>query len=111
MFRRANAGDPKRSNPHEHGLSGYAEIVQPGRASPKSSAVVHVLVALPACRPQAAPPPVRTRFTTWHRMIELRVRLSMPSNTKEKNALLIRGLDRKSTRLNSSHVRISYAVF
>src|SRR5690606_1685470 len=90
MFRRANAGDPKRSNPHEHGLSGYAEIVQPGRASAKSSAVVHLLLALAACRPEAATQPVRTRFTTRHRMIELSVRLCMPNNTKEKNALLIR---------------------
>src|SRR5690606_28060573 len=88
MFRRANAGDPKRSNPHEHGLSGYAAIVQPRRASAKSSAVVHVLVAMPAVRPQAAPPPVRTRFTTWDRMIELRVRLFYAQQYQRKKRIV-----------------------
>src|SRR3989442_5348070 len=32
-------------------------------------------------------------------------------STRKRMALDTRGTDRKSTRLNSSHVRISYAVF
>src|SRR5436305_6129997 len=35
----------------------------------------------------------------------------VPAEVKEAFAGLLAALDRKSTRLNSSHVRISYAVF
>src|SRR5690606_41921315 len=35
----------------------------------------------------------------------------LPTRAAEQEAALGRALDRKSTRLNSSHVKISYAVF
>src|SRR5690606_30509599 len=42
--------------------------------------------------------------------LELRVRLAREALSGHPN-VEVRGLDRKSTRLNSSHVKISYAVF
>src|SRR5690606_42052784 len=51
-----------------------------------------------ATTPPAAPPPPRTPSS--------RSRLRIPSTRGSKRAS-----DRKSTRLNSSHVKISYAVF
>src|SRR5688572_32395638 len=38
-------------------------------------------------------------------------RMQCPPNTAKNEALLENVLDRKSTRLNSSHSQISYAVF
>src|SRR5438874_5113090 len=47
------------------------------------------------------------RFARWKGAIVLSYhRIGEPSSSE-----LNRGLDRKSTRLNSSHVEISYAVF
>src|SRR3712207_8120357 len=50
---------------------------------------------------------------SFHRITELRPVLTVEyvSYLKTKLALAVEGIDRKSTRLNSSHANISYAVF
>src|SRR5690554_6483053 len=45
------------------------------------------------------------------RVEDILTELNLQSFRKAKVQTLSKGLDRKSTRLNSSHVRISYAVF
>src|SRR5436305_11539085 len=62
------------------------------------------------------PPPRSTLFpyTTLFRSVASRQGLNLPNVTMSLPAVSqddLRLIDRKSTRLNSSHVRISYAVF
>src|SRR3712207_7707584 len=49
-----------------------------------------------------------TRFMVRHRALGLRAARSLDSNLRQP---FVDVLDRKSTRLNSSHANISYAVF
>src|ERR1039458_7969480 len=56
-------------------------------------------LAVPAPRPAAGPTPAFLQF------------LLGPANAPFSGHLLLGILDRKSTRLNSSHLGISYAVF
>src|SRR6266576_4212557 len=55
-------------------------------------------------------PEVRNAFRP-HTVDELYVALDHARMTGDVGCVLLTGKDRKSTRLNSSHVKISYAVF
>src|SRR3989442_10061111 len=57
---------------------------------------------------QAAAPPNGSRLSCVRRASE---RTAPSSDCRYSDEGAVRSLDRKSTRLNSSHVRISYAVF
>src|SRR5436305_7919750 len=62
--------------------------------------------ALPICAQRPACPAERP-----HRQPPHASRTSLYAATSEKHEAAAYAADRKSTRLNSSHVRISYAVF
>src|SRR5207249_7428039 len=59
------------------------------------------------------PPPGSTLFpyTTLFRSLSLRIRFSCCAALRKRGIAEKITIDRKSTRLNSSHVSISYAVF
>src|SRR5690625_6190892 len=46
-----------------------------------------------------------------HAQVTLHINLAYGKNSHHMIESIFKGLDRKSTRLNSSHVSISYAVF
>src|SRR5258707_9615963 len=57
--------------------------------------------------------PISMKCKTKHRQTRLKTKLGLPDLEHAKVAVIVslRSLDRKSTRLNSSHANISYAVF
>src|SRR5690625_7908110 len=82
------------------------------------ASVYHLSYRLPSFLPIIRPPPRSTLFpyTTLfrsdpHRGDLVSCHLSARDPDGENNRQLATRLDRKSTRLNSSHVAISYAVF
>src|SRR5690625_5143795 len=69
------------------------------------------LLGLRASRPSIESWPIQTSLlvrSTWRRTIRA---ISPPSGRPSPGVSYPAGKDRKSTRLNSSHVAISYAVF
>src|SRR5207249_11955866 len=66
--------------------------------------------ALPICRPRCARPPRRDERVRIHDA-RLRERCEPRGLRRRPETTRLTSLDRKSTRLNSSHVSISYAVF
>src|SRR5690349_22352827 len=55
--------------------------------------------------------PVRELQLKWERLVEERRAGALPGSGHPGSTLPYTDIDRKSTRLNSSHVEISYAVF
>src|SRR5690606_41299689 len=55
--------------------------------------------------------PISGNLCSFHHPERERVDRHSESEARAVGCLLLRQLDRKSTRLNSSHVKISYAVF
>src|SRR2546430_6007288 len=53
----------------------------------------------------------RSRSLNWAAVIDSTMRATIKQATPAYRPLFIPGADRKSTRLNSSHSQISYAVF
>src|SRR5205085_6969436 len=82
------------------------------RSSPHPGAVIPNVVSEAACTcpifsPQGAP-----RIRVYRRMTgELGRNLDESFRDQDCDWVQIRSVDRKSTRLNSSHSQISYAVF
>src|SRR5690606_41602195 len=58
-----------------------------------------------------APPGSPTPIPTAHRAAPPSTEVAAPEGTRAPYGVTLKGRDRKSTRLNSSHVKISYAVF
>src|SRR5690606_8912377 len=77
----------------------------------KNEGVLHVITRVaPSIYYEGREGPTGYDYELAHRFaeelgVELRVRVA------EDNSEILSVLDRKSTRLNSSHVKISYAVF
>src|SRR5690606_41356586 len=77
-------------------------------ASPTVLYTLSLHDALPICPGQRGPPGPRRRQVPRR---AARQRDPLPRPDQQLHPHPARNLDRKSTRLNSSHVKISYAVF
>src|SRR2546430_6216192 len=55
--------------------------------------------------------PYTTLFRSWNRFPRAIIHLDFPARNRGRGHVQDERLDRKSTRLNSSHSQISYAVF